>query len=103
MDSLARQMTPLKKKFLVLDEGEQFEFTVEAMREVLTNKLNGLQGNLSGFITGANVQDRATVDEVRKEVPAAVDETNALIARLGAFYKRLADEGLYPAIAKPVK
>jgi hypothetical protein len=36
-------------------------------------------------------------------VPAAVEETNALVARLTSFVKQLAAAGLYPAMPKEVK
>jgi hypothetical protein len=79
------------------------EFSAELFRSVLTFKLGGLAGNLSGFLTGASAQDLRTLGEVRTEVPAAVDETNAVVARLTSFVKQLAEAGLYPAVPKAVK
>jgi hypothetical protein len=73
------------------------------LREVVTFKLGSAAGNLSGFLAGPSVQDLRTVEEVRKEVPAAVDETNALLARLRIFTKQLADAGLWPVVPATVK
>jgi hypothetical protein len=103
LDTLAKQVAPLKKKFLILDEGEELEFSAELFRTVLTFKLGGLSGNLSGFLTGASTQDVVALGELRTEVPAAIGETNALVERLTAFVRQLADAGLYPAVPKPVK
>ena len=103
LDSLTTAIAPLKKKFFIQDEGEPFEYSSELFREVLTFKLGGLAGELAGFLTGPSVQDLRTLEEVRTAVPAAIDETNALVARLGTFVKQLADAGLYPPLPKPVR
>ena len=103
LDSLVKQAEPVKKKFLITDEGEEVEFTAELLRDVVTFKLSGLADNLSGFLTGASAQDLRTLGEVRTEVPAAIDATNALVTRFAAFVKQLAEAGLYPAVPKPVK
>ena len=103
LDSLTKQIAPLKKKLFITDEGEEVNFTAELFREVLTFKLGTLAGSLSGFLTGASVQDLKTAEGVRKEVPAAVNETNALIANMEALYKQLADAKLWPVVPKVVK
>ncbi|MBI3567087.1 MAG: glycosyl hydrolase [Gemmatimonadetes bacterium] len=103
LDSLGKQLAPLKKKFFIQDEGEEVEFTAELFRAVLPFKLGGVADNLSGFLTGASTQDLRILGELRTEVPAAVDETNALVSRFTAFVKQLAEAGLYPPMPKPVK
>jgi photosystem II stability/assembly factor-like uncharacterized protein len=103
LDSITKQAAPLKKRFFITDEGEETEFTAELFRAVLPFKLGGVAGNLSGFLAAASVQDLRTLGEVRTEVPAAVDETNALVARFTTFVKQLAEAGLYPPVPKPVK
>ncbi|MBI3791778.1 MAG: glycosyl hydrolase [Gemmatimonadetes bacterium] len=103
LDSLTKQIEPLKKKFLLRDEGEEIQFSAELFRAVLPFKVGGLGGDLSGFLTGPTAQNLRTMDEVRREVPAAVDETNALVARFTAFVKQLSDVGIYPVMPKPVK
>ncbi|MEP7346087.1 MAG: hypothetical protein ABI877_12500, partial [Gemmatimonadaceae bacterium] len=100
---LTKQLTPLKKKFFISDEGEELTFTPEVFREVVTFKLGNAAGNLSGFLAGPSAQDLRTVDEVRREVPTAVDETNAMLTRLRAFTKQLADAGLWPVVPAVVK
>jgi hypothetical protein len=103
LDSLGKQLAPLKKKFFIQDEGEETEFTAEMFRAVLPFKVGGLSGNLSGFLAGPSVQDQRALGEVRTEVPAAIDETNALVARFTTFVKQLAEAGLYPPMPKLVK
>ena len=103
LDSLTKSMAPLKKKFNIQDEGEEFEFSMEVFRQVVTFKLGGLAGNLSGFLTGPSAQDLRALDEVRTEVPAAIDATNVMVGRLTAFVRQLAEAGLYPPMPKPVK
>ena len=102
-DSLVKQVAPFKKKFFIRDEGEEVEFSAELFREVLPFKLGGLMGEVSGFLAGPTAQNLKTMDEVRREVPAAIDETNALVTRFGAFVKQLSDAGIYPVMPKPVK
>lgn len=103
LDSLTKAIAPLKKKFLITDEGETTEFSADLFRTALPFKLGNTAGNLSGFLTGPSDQDLKAVAELRKDVPAAVDEANALITRFNAFVKQLADAGLYPPLPKVVK
>ncbi len=103
LDSITKEMAPLKKKFLILDEGEELEFTSEMVREVLTFKASGLSGDLGGFLAGPSAQNLRTMDEVRRDVPKAIDETNVLVARFTAFVKQLSEAGIYPVMPKVVK
>jgi photosystem II stability/assembly factor-like uncharacterized protein len=102
-DTLTKAFAPLKKTFLLLDEGEELEYSVELFRAVLPFKVSGLSGDLSGFLAGPSAQNLRTMDEVRREVPAAVDETNAIVSRFTAFVKQLSDAGIYPVMPKQVK
>ena len=103
LDSVTKQAAPLKKKFMITDEGEQTEFTTELLREVLPFKVGGLAGELTGFLAGPTAQNLRAMDEVRRDVPVAVDATNALVARFTTFVKLLSDAGLYPMMPKAVK
>jgi photosystem II stability/assembly factor-like uncharacterized protein len=103
LDTLAKLMTPLKRKFVIQDEGEEFEYTADMYRQVITAKLGGLTGNLGGFLAGPSTQDLRVLDEVRREAPAAVDETNTLVGKLVEFVKQLAAAGFYPVVPKPVR
>ena len=103
LDSLVKQLAPFKKKFLIRDEGEEIEFSSDLFRAVLPFKVGGLMGEVSGFLAGPTTQNLKAMDDVRREVPAAVEETNALVARFTAFVKQLSDAGLYPVMPKPVK
>ena len=53
-------------------QGEELEFSSEMFRQVLTFKVGGLAGDLGGFLSGPTAQNLRTMDELRKEVPAAV-------------------------------
>lgn len=103
LDSITKDLAPLKKKFMITDEGEEIEFSMELLREVLTFKVSGLTGDLSGFLAGPSAQNMRTMAEVRREVPAVVETTNALVTRFSAFVKQLSDAGIYPVMPKPVK
>jgi photosystem II stability/assembly factor-like uncharacterized protein len=103
LDTLTKRFAPLKTKFLIRDEGEETEFTAEIFRTVLTFKLGGLMGDLQGFLAGPSVQNLRTLDEVRRDVPAAIDETNLLVGQFTAFVKQLSDAGVYPMMPKLVK
>src|SRR6185503_4344528 len=94
LDSMTKLIAPIRKKFFIADDGEELTFSAEVLREVVTFKLGGAAGNLSGFLAGPSAQDLRTVAELRKEVPAAVDETNAMLGRMRAFTWQLADTGL---------
>jgi hypothetical protein len=103
LDSVTKEFAPLRKKFLITDEGEEIDFTAELFRSVLPFKVGGLAGDLRGFLAGPSTQNLKTMDEVRREVPAVVTETNTLVTRFVAFVKQLSDAGLYPVMPKVVK
>ena len=103
LDSLTKLTAPLRKKFFIMDEGEEPEFSMEVFRSVLTFKRSAVANDVSGFLAGPSAQNLRTLDEVRKDVPAAIDETNVLVTRLSAFVKQLSEAGLYPVMPKVVK
>ncbi|MBK6485349.1 MAG: hypothetical protein IPF98_00455 [Gemmatimonadetes bacterium] len=41
-------------------------------------------------------------NELRTEVPAAIDDVNAFIVQLKPFYARLLEAGLFPVVPKPL-
>ncbi|MGH7524872.1 MAG: WD40/YVTN/BNR-like repeat-containing protein, partial [Gemmatimonadales bacterium] len=103
LDSLTRMLAPLKLKFAIVDEGEDIEFTPDMARGIVTNKVGGLSGTVSGFLAGPSSQDLRMLDEVRHEAPAAIAETNLLTGKLAEFVRQLVEAGIYPALPKPVK
>ena len=103
LDSITKQLAPLKRKFLIRDEGEEIEFSAELLRAVLPFRVGGLAGEMSGFLAGPSAQNLRTMEEVRRDVPVAIGETNVLVARFTAFVKQLSDAGIYPVMPKPVK
>ena len=103
IDSLTRQLTPVRRKFGIVDDGEQFEYTPDTYRQVVPAKLGGIIGNLGGFLAGPSATDLRALEEVRRDAPAAIAETNALVARFTEFAKQLAAAGLYPVLPKVVR
>ncbi len=68
--------------------------------------VRGRIGQLKGAIMGSTslpteVQMRE-VAALRSLAPQAVEDVNALLGRLPAMYRRLADAGVYPATPRPV-
>ena len=103
IDTLTRLLTPLRRKFAIVDEGEEFEYTPDLARQIVQNKLGGVIGNLSGFLAGPSATDLRALGEVRTEAPAAIAETNTLVARFAAFVKQLAADGVYPVVPKVIE
>ena len=65
--------------------------------------MGGLAGSVGGMTTIPSETDQQVLAELRKAVPAAIEEVNGFVTRLAAFYKQLADAGLYPPAPTPVK
>lgn len=103
LDTLTRQLTAMRRKFGIVDEGEEFEYTPETFRQVVPAKLGGVAGNLGGFLVGPSATDLRALGEVRTEAPAAIEETNALVTRFAAFARQLAAAGMYPTMPKVVQ
>ena len=103
MDTLTKLLTPIRRKFAIVDEGEEFEYTPDLARKVVQSKLGGVAGNISGFLSGPSAMDLRALDEVRKEAPTAIDETNVLVNMFADFVKQLAAAGLYPVMPKVVR
>ncbi|HEV8196395.1 MAG TPA: hypothetical protein VGP87_07120, partial [Gemmatimonadales bacterium] len=59
-------------------------------------------GGIDGATVPASESELRQLGEIKRDVPGAIAEVNAFIARLPAFYKQLADAGLYPVAPKPV-
>jgi len=102
LDSLMKELDPLKKKFFIRDEGDDSDFDFALFRQVITFKLGGIVGSIGGATVPPSETDLAQWAEVKAEVPAVIDQVNALVSKLKPFYQRLAAEGLYPAVPKPV-
>ena len=100
-DSLVKDLGPLKKKFFIREEDEPFDFS--EFRKVITFKLGNLLGSVGGATLPPTETDLAQWAELRTEVPQTIDEVNGYLARLKPFYLRLAEEGIYPPLPKPVE
>ena len=103
MDSLVKDLEPIKKKLGIRDEDDTSDFDFSEFRKVLVFKLGSAVGNVGGSTSPPSESDFALWGEAKTEVPAAIDEVNRFVARLQPFYKRLAEEGLYPPVPKPVE
>jgi len=47
--------------------------------------------------------DLEALASARRETPAALGQTNAVLDRLRGLFRRLADAGLYPPVPEAVK
>ena len=102
-DSLKKELEPIKKKFFIRDEGDESEFDFSEFRKVITFRLSGVITSIGGTTVPPTEGDLAQWNELKAEVPAAIDQVNGLVAKLRPFYQRLAEAGLYPAVPKPVE
>jgi hypothetical protein len=68
--------------------------------------INFKLGMLKSPIMGATMRPTETqmrqLDDLRAEIPALVNEVNALVPRHQAVMKMMAEAGIYPAAVKPV-
>ncbi len=103
LDSLVTRLDSLRQRFGVRNPDEPFEFDFAIFRQVLPFKVGMVAGNIGGAMAPPTRMDLQSVDQVRREVPRAVDDVNGFLADLKAFYRRLADAGLYPPVPDPVK
>ncbi|MEO8450709.1 MAG: glycosyl hydrolase [Gemmatimonadota bacterium] len=103
LDSLVKDLEPLKKKLGIRDEDDTSEFNFAEFRKILPFKLGAVVGNIGGAVAPPSENDLALWSEAKIEMPAAIDEINRFVARLRPFYRRLAEEGLYPPVPKPVE
>jgi hypothetical protein len=66
-------------------------------------KLDFLLSNVGGATTPASATDLAMWAELQREVPAAIDDVNAFLARVTPFYVKLAEAGLQPRLPKVIE
>ena len=102
LDSLMKTIAPLKTKFSIRDEGDESEFDFSAFRKVITFKLGGLLNSVGGATMPPSATDLSQWNELKTEIPATIDQVNALVGQLKPFYLRLAEAGLYPPVPKAV-
>jgi photosystem II stability/assembly factor-like uncharacterized protein len=101
MDSLGKELDPLKKTFGIRDPNEEFDFS--GFRKILPLRVALLGANIGGVTAPPTAQDLQSAADVRRLVPKSVDDVNAFLAKLKPFFQRLASEGLYPPIPAAVK
>ncbi len=101
LDSLMKQLDSIKPKFGLGGDPESFDFS--AFRKNLTIRTGFLKGAIMGSTSLPTESQMQEVQALKKAIPAASEEVNALINRMPAFYKQLAQAGLYPAAPKPIK
>jgi hypothetical protein len=101
LDSLTKELEPLKKTYGIRDPNEEFDFG--GFRKVLPLRVALLGGNIGGVTAPPTAQDLQSAAELKRLVPKSVDEVNAFLAKLKPFFQRLAGEGLYPPVPEAVK
>jgi len=106
MDSLKKELDPIKRKFGIRSPGEDFfsaGFDFNEFRRALPNRLGGTSGDILGAHEPLSETNTRTIAELKQAVPAAVADANAFLAKLPPLYKRLAEAGLYPPAPEAVK
>jgi photosystem II stability/assembly factor-like uncharacterized protein len=101
VDSLKKAMEPLRTR-LGLSTGEPFTFDPEMFRRNLTFKVGMLKGPVMGATMKPTETQMRQLADLREEIPALVNEVNAMVPRHQAVMKMLADAGIYPAAVKPI-
>ena len=102
-DSLVKQVEPFRKRFYLREESDpDADFEGLEIRTVLPFKLGGVLGAIGGATVPLSATDLAQWNELRTEVPAAIDDVNAVLARLKPFLARLLEAGLYPRIPSSI-
>ena len=104
LDSLTKELGAVKRKLGIRSPGEDF-FNVDfnELRRALPIRLGFAAGDIGGAHVKLSETNRQVVEMVKKDVPGAVAEANAFLAKLKPLYQRLAEAGLYPAPPEPVK
>ena len=102
LDSLNRSLDSLKKKFGVGLDFSAPDFSFSEFRKNLGFRMGNVAGGIDGSTSPATEDQLSQMTDLKRDVPGAIAEVNAFLARLPGFYKRLADAGLYPVAPKPV-
>jgi len=102
LDSLTKALEPLKKQFGIGLDFSSPDFDFNEFRKNLGFRVGNLTGGLEGATAPASEDETRQIGELRKDVPGAIAAVNAFMARLPAFYKQLAEAGLYPVAPKAV-
>jgi photosystem II stability/assembly factor-like uncharacterized protein len=102
LDSLTKALEPLKKTFGIGFDFSSADFDFGEFRKSLGFRVGNVSGGIDGATVPASESELRQLGEIKRDVPGAIAEVNAFIARLPAFYKQLADAGLYPVAPKPV-
>ena len=102
LDTVTKDLDPLKKKFGVGFDFGQGNFDFEAFRKNLGFRVGNAGGGIDGSTSLPTDDQRRQLGELRTEVPAAVALVNGFLARLPVLYKQLAEAGVYPVAPKAV-
>jgi len=102
LDSVNGQLDSLKKKIGVGIDFSSPTFDFNEFRKNLDFRFGDVGGNIDGSTTAPTEDQLRQLGELRQEVPGVIAQVNALIARLPALYKLLADAGIFPVVPKPV-
>jgi hypothetical protein len=102
LDSLTKALEPLKKKFGIGLDFSSPDFDFNEFRKNLGFRVGSVSGGIDGATAPASEDETRQLGEIKKDIPGAIAEVNAFLARLPAFYKQLADAGLYPVAPKQV-
>ncbi len=104
MDSLTADLASMKRKLGIRTPGEDFSnIDFNEFRRALPIRMLFVSNDIGNAHVKLSEGNRQTVDLLKRDVPGAVVEANAFLAKLKPFYQRLAEAGLYPTTPEPVK
>jgi photosystem II stability/assembly factor-like uncharacterized protein len=104
MDSLGKELSGVKRKLGIRTPGEDiFAMDFSELRRALPIRLSMTAGDIGRAHVKLSEGNRQIIDQIKKDLPAAIAETNGFLAKLRPFYQKLAAAGLYPTVPDPVK
>ena len=103
-DSLVMQAATFRCRFAVrIESDSESECADLQFTRVLPFKLDFVLGSVGGATVPPSATDLAMWGELQREVPAAIEDVNALLGRLMPFYVKLAEAGVQPRMPKVIE
>jgi hypothetical protein len=104
LDSLGKDLGQVKRQLGIRTPGEDmFTMDFNELLRALPIRLAMTSMDIGGAHAPLSTGNRQAIGELEAAVPGTIAAANALLARLGPFYRRLTEAGLYPAVPEPIK
>jgi len=103
-DSLGKELAAVKRKLGIRTPGEDFfAMDFNELLRALPIQLTMTAGDIAGAHVKLSDGNRAAIEQIKADVPGAVTDVNAFLAKLRPFFQKVAAAGLYPAVPEPVR